>query len=285
MSQPQADAEAERRRRESEFHDQWAAGHFDPAETLVDESFTAITATANQHILEVFGDVRGKKILDYGCGSAEGGIYLAKRGARVVGMDVSAGMLDSAHRLAAHHGVQIETRLVQSQQIPAADQEFDLIYGNGVLHHVTLETAMPELARVLRPEGKGCFIEPLPDNPAINVYRRMASKLRTADERPITAADVASFQRWFGSVTHREFWLTTLLVFLKFYLVDRTHPNEERYWKKIYTDAHKLERLFRPLKRLDDLLLDKVPPLRRLCWLTVITLAQPRLSAGAGAQA
>ena len=178
------DVEAERRRREAEFHDRWVAEHFDPAESLVDESFTAVTASANQHILEQFGDVRDRKVLDFGCGAAEGGIYLAKRGARVVGVDVSARMLESAQQLARHHGVQIETRLVEGQRIPAGDNEFDLIYGNGVLHHVPLESTMPELARILRPSGQGCFIEPLADNPVINVYRRMASKLRTPDERP-----------------------------------------------------------------------------------------------------
>ena len=59
------------------------------------------------------------------------------------------------------------------------------------------------------------------------------------------------------------------------------HPNEERYWKKIFTDASKIERWFRPLKRMDDLLLARIPPLRRLCWLTVITLGEPRKPAQA----
>lgn len=268
------EAEAQRRLNESEFHDRWA-GEIDATETLVDETFTAITAVENQHVLAQFGDVRGKRILDYGCGAAEGGVYLAKQGARVVGIDVSAGMLATAQRLASRHGVQIETRQVTGDLIPAADEEFDLVYGNGVLHHVSLPVAIPELARVMRQGGKGCFIEPLPYNPVINLYRRIAREVRTPDEKPLTFGDIERFHEHFGQVSHREFWLTTLLVFVKFFLIDRANPNQERYWKKIYTDAGKLSSFFGPLRNLDDRLLDLIPPLRRLCWNTVITVAAP----------
>jgi len=267
--------EDRRRQNESEFHDRWAA-EIDPGGTLVDEAFTAATAIENKYVLEQFGDVRGKKILDYGCGSAEGGVYLAKQGAQVVGIDVSVGMLAAAQRLAAHHGVTIETRPVTGDAIPAADDEFDLIYGNGVLHHVTLDVAMPELARILKPGGKGCFIEPLPYNPVINAYRKIAKEVRTVDEKPLTFGDMDRFASSFGQVSHKEFWLTTLSVFLKFYLIDRVNPNHERYWKKIYTDAAKLESFFGPLNRLDEKLLDLLPPLRRLCWNSVIVVSQPR---------
>ena len=272
MSSPEG--EAQRRQNESEFHDRWAS-EINPAETLVDETFTSITAIENQHILSQFGDVRGKRVLDYGCGSAEGGVYLAKQGAKVVGIDVSAGMLAAARNLARHHGVEIETRQVVGDPIPADNDEFDLIYGNGVLHHVPLDTAMPELARVLKPGGRGCFIEPLPYNPVINVYRRIAKEVRTPDEKPLRFADIERFKGSFSEVSHREFWLTTLSVFLKFYLIDRANPNRERYWKKIYTDNAKLQSFFGPLRDLDEKLLGLIPPLRHMCWNTVITVAGP----------
>jgi SAM-dependent methyltransferase len=276
---PSADAGAERRRRESEFHDRQASD-LDKAAILVDETFTSATAAENQHVLQQFGDVRGKRILDYGCGLAEGGIYLAKLGASVVGVDVSERMLAAARELAGQHGVEIETRLVSSARIPAADGEFDLVYGNGVLHHVDLDTAVPELARVMGPQARGCFIEPLPYNPVINVYRRMADQVRTVDEIPLRFEDIERFRSHFGQLSHREFWLLTLSVFLKFFLVDRVHPNRERYWKKIYTDAAAVAPFYAPLARVDRWLLDRVPLLRRLCWVTVITVGLPRGTAG-----
>lgn len=264
----------ERRRKEAEFHDKWAA-EVDVRSLLVDETFTAPTAVENKHILEQFGDIRNLRVLDYGCGMAEGGVYLAKQGANVVAIDVSPGMLENARRLAALHGVEIETRQVTGDSIPADTDEFDRIYGNGVLHHVPLETTIPELARVLKPSGVGCFLEPLPYNPVINVYRRIAKEVRTEDEKPISFREIELFKRSFGDVQHQEFWLTALVVFLKFYLVDRVNPNQERYWKKIFTDADKIAGLFEPLNAIDRRLMRWLPPLGRLCWNTVLTVRRP----------
>jgi SAM-dependent methyltransferase len=264
----------ERLQREATFHDQWAAS-IDPTSTLVDETFTAPTAIENQHILTQFGPLRGKRVLDYGCGAAEGGVYFAKQGASVVGIDVSPGMLAAAQKLAGHHGVTIETRQVQGERIPADDGEFDLIYGNGVLHHVDLARARPELARIMKPTGKGCFIEPLAYNPVIEVYRRIADTVRTPDEHPLSFPDIESFRASFADVSHREFWLTSLAVFLRFYLWERVDPKKERYWKKIYTDAERLSSFFAPLAQVDAAILGRIPALGRLCWNTVITAARP----------
>jgi SAM-dependent methyltransferase len=263
-----------RRQKEAQFHDQWAAD-VDLDQALVDETFTSTTALENQFVLEQFGDIRGMRVLDYGCGAAEGGIFLAKRGAQVVAIDVSPGMLDLAQRLAKRHGVEIETRVVAGDAIPAAAGEFDRVYGNGVLHHVPLSTAIPELARIMKPNAIGCFIEPLPYNPVINVYRKLAKEVRTLDEKPLSFQDIERFKASFGNVKHREFWLTTLAVFLKFYAWDRVNPNKERYWKKIYTDALKLAPFFDPLKKLDEALLSRLPALGKLCWNTVITVSAP----------
>ncbi len=261
--------------REAEFHDRWAA-EIDPATTLVDETFTAVTALENAWILELFGDLTGKRILDYGCGAAEAGIFFAKQGASVVGVDVSGGMLEAAKKMAAHHGVSIETRQVSGPGIPAENAEFDLIYGNGVLHHIDLSAAIPELARVTRPTGIGCFIEPLSYNPIIELYRHIAKTVRTPDEHPLSFADIRRFESHFEDVSHREFWLLSLAVFAKFFLIDRAHPSKERYWKKIYTDAQRNAWWFKSLPRIDDAILKRVPGLGRMCWNTVIRVARPR---------
>jgi len=263
--------------REAAFHDEWAST-MDPDTMLVDETFSSVTAVENQHILERFGTLRGTRVLDYGCGAAEAGVYFAKQGADVVGIDVSPGMLAVAKKLAEHHGVAIETREVTENRIPADAGEFDLIYGNGVLHHVDLSIARPELARILKPTGKGCFIEPLTYNPVIEVYRRIADTVRTPDEHPLSFKDIASFRQSFDDVSHREFWLSALAVFMRFYAWERVDPKKERYWKKIYTDADRLRGFYMPLRKLDEAILRRVPALGRLCWNTVITVARPQIT-------
>ncbi len=266
---------SDRLSREAEFHDRWAA-EIDPSTALVNESFTAITALENSYVTKEFGDVRGLRLLDYGCGAAEAGVYFAKQGAKVVAVDVSPGMLDAAQRLAAFHGVSIETRLVTGQAIPAEGAEFDRIYGNGVLHHVDMNLAVPEIARVARPDAVGCFIEPLSYNPAIAVYRRLAEAVRTPDERPLRFRDIKRFEPYFGSVSHREFWLTSLAIFGKFFFVDRAHPSRERYWKKVITDGPANAWWFRWLPEIDDKILSNVPFLSAMCWNTVIRVGNRR---------
>jgi SAM-dependent methyltransferase len=261
--------------REAEFHDRWAAD-INPAVALVDERFTAVTALETAHVAREFGDVRGLSILDYGSGAAEAGVYFAKRGARVVAVDVSSGMLQAAQALAAHHGVTIETRLVEGPAIPAASGEFDRVYGNGVLHHVDMDAAVPELSRVMKPDAIGCFIEPLSYNPAIAVYRRLAEAVRTPDERPLRFRDIKRFEPHFQEVSHREFWLTSLAIFAKFFFIDRAHPSRERYWKKVITDGPANAAWFHALPALDEKILAQAPFLSALCWNTVIRVAKPK---------
>jgi SAM-dependent methyltransferase len=171
--------------------------------------------------------------------------------------------------------VTLQTRLVTAATIPGESGEFDAIYGNGVLHHVQLDEAIPELARVMKPDGVGCFIEPLSYNPIIDVYRRLADTVRTPDERPLTFEDIDRMKRSFSQVSHREFWLLSLAIFGKFFLIDRADPSKERYWKKIITDAPANEWWFRHLPALDEQILRLAPPLRRLCWNTVIRVEGP----------
>jgi 2-polyprenyl-3-methyl-5-hydroxy-6-metoxy-1,4-benzoquinol methylase len=270
-----ASADAGRLEREAKFHDDYAA-ELDASEIDVDEMFTVATAIENKYILAKFGDLRGKRMLDYGCGSGEAAVHFAKQGAAVVGIDVSKGMLRTAESLAKLNGVAVDWRLVSGDAIPAEAGEFDFVYGSGVLHHVDLSVARRELPRVMRPNAIGCFIEPLGYNPVIDVYRVLANSVRTADEVPLTFEDVERFSESFGSVTHKEFWLAALAVFAKFFLVDRVSPKKERYWRKVYTDASRIEWFFEPLRKLDERVLSLVPALGRFCWTTVITLQHPR---------
>jgi ubiquinone/menaquinone biosynthesis C-methylase UbiE len=263
-------APTERQQREEDFHDQWAA-EMDVSELLVVESFEADTALENQYVLDVLGPLRGKRVLELGCGAGEGAVYFALQGCDVSATDISQGMLDVAQRLAAHHAVSIRTDKMPAELLRYEDESFDVVYGNGVLHHVDFRKAIVETARVLRPGGQAVFIEPLSYNPVINAYRHIARTVRTEDERPFVFADLDEMIPHFGKGHHKEFWLSTLSIFLYFYLVERSDPSKERYWKKVIKDAPRYRGVFAVLDQLDAVLL-KLPLLRYLCWNTVIVL-------------
>ncbi|PSB07028.1 SAM-dependent methyltransferase, partial [filamentous cyanobacterium CCP2] len=103
-------------RKEQEFHDQWAAA-IDVEGIRVRDYFEACTAPENRFILKHLGDVRGKYLLDLGCGAGENSVYFASRGARCVASDYSPGMVDVALKLAEVNHVQVEGKVINAMDI------------------------------------------------------------------------------------------------------------------------------------------------------------------------
>lgn len=108
--------------------------------------------------LQVLGDVRRRDVLELGCGAAQWSAALARRGARVTGIDVSAAQLGLAGRHLSDTGV--AAALVQGsvEELPFEDRSFDLVMGDhGALSFADPRAAIPEAARVLRPGGRLAF--------------------------------------------------------------------------------------------------------------------------------
>jgi len=263
--------QTERQASEEAFHDDWAKS-MDIDEILVRESFESPTALENQYVVQQMGDVSGKRILELGCGAGEGSVYFALKGADTVATDISTGMIDVVHRVAAKYGVKVEAMKMTAETLEFPDASFDMVYGNGVLHHVDFHKAVQEASRVLKPGGKAIFIEPLSYNPVINVYRHIAKTVRTPDERPFHFKDLKAMYPYYKQGHHKEFWFFTLFIFIYFYLIERADPKKERYWKKVIKDAPKFSRMFNFLNGLDKFFLKVIPPLRYFCWNTVIVL-------------
>lgn len=256
-------------RKEEAFHDEWADS-INIDELMVDESFTAICAYENRYIVQKMGTVAGKQLLDVGCGAGEASVFFAKNGAEVTATDISACMLEVVDELATRHGVVVETRKAEAEELPFEDDAFDLVYASNVLHHVNIPKALAEIRRILKPGGTACFIEPLTYNPAINVYRQMAMTVRTEDEHPLRLADLKTFRSLFSEVEHKEMWFFTLYIFFWFFLVERVHPNKVRYWKKVVKDAPRHRLGFAVAGFLDRVFLTVLPFLRFWCWNTVV---------------
>jgi len=259
---------------EAVYHDTWARSTR-LEELLVDESFQSPTAVENRFALEALGGADGligKPLLDLGCGSGEAAVFFALRGADVTAVDVSGEMLRVARALASQRGVAVQTAQVMAEAMPFADETFEYLYGNGVLHHVTLEPTIREIRRVLKVGGRAVFIEPLAHNPLIHVYRYLAKAVRTPTERPFAFKDFRVVQQYFPAFQHREFWLFSLAIFLYYYGIERIDPGADRYWKRIIRDGWRVEGAFRLLYRVDGVCLRVIPWLRRWCWNTVLVV-------------
>lgn len=256
--------------REAEFHDQWALSTPVSAVRL-QECFDAPTALENQFILQQMGQLSGKRLLDIGAGLGESSVYFALRGADVTMVDISPQMIARACELGRYHGVSLQGRTAAGEELPVADETYDFVYVANTIHHINNRKRLfAEIQRVLKPGGRFFSIDPIAYNPAINIYRRMAHLVRTADERPLRRSDVSLAKDYFRDVRCRMFWITALVLFVKYYVVDRIHPNADRYWKRIFQETNSSLWWWRPLPALDRVL-TRIPGLRWLSWNLVMT--------------
>lgn len=128
----------------------------------------------NEHLempasLSILGNVKNKKILDYGCGT---GIYskiLIRRGAKVKGFDISAEML----KIARKNNPQIEYREGSGYKIPFKEK-FDIILASLVVHYMNdWDKMFSEMGRVLNKNGIVVFST---GNPVYEMSKRISIK-------------------------------------------------------------------------------------------------------------
>jgi SAM-dependent methyltransferase len=107
----------------------------------------------------LLGDVRGRRVLEVGCGGGQCGRWLVTQGATVVGCDLSFAQLQYSHRLDNRTGVPLPAVQADACALPFADSSFDLACSAfGAIPFVAHpEAVMAEVARVLRPGGRWVF--------------------------------------------------------------------------------------------------------------------------------
>jgi SAM-dependent methyltransferase len=207
-----------RKREELEFHDRDrqvrndADARADRAASVPhNKQFYATTRQSVRYIDEWFRSAVGAKVfLDYGCGNGIMAIKAAKLGAALaVGIDISGVSVNNAIREAKNAGVADRCIFLQADcentLLPA--NCIDVVLCSGMLHHVDLTRAFPELARIMKPGGKALAIEALGYNPLIQLYRRLTPHLRTnwESEHILSMKDV-SLARQFFTVRDIRHW-------------------------------------------------------------------------------
>lgn len=109
--------------------------------------------------LGVLGDVSGKDVIELGCGTAYFGAWLAKRGARVTGVDITPAQLETARRCSAETGIKMELIEANAEEVPLPDGSFDLAISEyGASIWCDPYRWIPEAARLLRPGGRLVFL-------------------------------------------------------------------------------------------------------------------------------
>lgn len=203
------------------------------------------------------GDLRGQRVLDYGCGHGMAAVVLARGGATVTAFDLSPGYVNEARERARANGVAVECDVADGEALPFPAASFDAVWGNAILHHLDLNRAGRELARVLKPGGVAVFCEPWGGNPVLSFARRFLpypGKDRTPDERPLTRRDLAPLRAIFPVVEVEGFQLIGMI---------------RRAWRSGRRGRGATTRI---LDAADRRLLRACPPLQNWCRYVVITL-------------
>lgn len=234
--------------REKSFWNSRSASGYDRVRGLIGRSIGAFSSYSE---LQGLYDPRGLDVLDYGCGRGYAGVRLAAAGARrVIGFDISEAEVDEAKQLAAAEGVTDKcTFLVaDAHHTPFEDNQFDLVVGDGILHHLEVDKALKEIRRILKPGCAAYFVEPLAHNPILRLGRALTPSARTDDEHPFTEQDWATCAEVFPGFEHFERELMTIpLMPLNLVLPER---HQQRLARRVHAlDARVMQR--RPKLRKD----------------------------------
>jgi len=109
--------------------------------------------------LNIVGDVNGLDAVELGCGTAYFSAWLARRGARVVGVDPTPAQLATARRLQHETGIEFSLIEAIGEDVPLPDSSFDLALSEyGASLWADPYRWIPEAARLLRPGGRLVFL-------------------------------------------------------------------------------------------------------------------------------
>jgi SAM-dependent methyltransferase len=104
-------------------------------------------------------DLDGQDVIELGCGTAYLSAWLARRGARPVGIDNSLAQLTTARRLQREHGLPFPLLHGDAERVPCPGARFDLAISEyGACLWADPLRWVPEAARVLRPGGELIFL-------------------------------------------------------------------------------------------------------------------------------
>ncbi len=201
-------------------------------------------------VSEFLGDLRGKRVLEMGCGAGLMSTLLAKSGAHLTSFDLSSLSVRLTKQRAKINKVDIDTLISAGEYLPFADESFDIVFGKSILHHLDIPTGKGEVYRVLRKGNRAVFMEPMGMNPALTFMRQYMPyrhKGEVGVDQPLTYKDMDA---WTHNFQFREY--------------------KEVQFLSMIERAFGWGRRFPVLRKLDEYLLKNIPMLRRFCRYVVI---------------
>ncbi len=219
--------------------------------------YRTVSDAFNHYESEKLRLAKGKRVLEYGCGTGGNALKLAPICETIHGLDLSDVAIAQAAQAATQMNLTNTTFVAgNAEAMPFENGYFDFIFGSSILHHLDLNRAYSELGRVLKPGGCALFLEPLGHNPLINAYRNRTPDFRTPDEHPLLRADFELANKYFDRVDANFYGLNTLAS-IPFMKIKCAEP--------VMFAGRLLDKVFL-----------KLPGIKWLAWFSVITLTKLR---------
>jgi SAM-dependent methyltransferase len=160
----------------------------------------------NPCVEKLLGDVKGKKMLDAGCGEGYLARYYTKKGAIVTGIDLSRGLIETSEQLTEAGTIDYRVdNVCFIESVP--NDEFDIVLSNLVLLNIScLDDAINEFHRVLKDGGILVFSIV---HPAFNFYG--PGSWQMGEKNPVTNRREGVFfkvDRYFEEEEYERYWKT-----------------------------------------------------------------------------
>jgi ubiquinone/menaquinone biosynthesis C-methylase UbiE len=183
-----------RKQKESEFHDKKrdaaqieAVGKDQYEEFFSNHRFYRTATLSREYFFDwVTRNSLGRTVLDFACGDGDVALHAAAAGARLaIGIDISGVSVQNARRSAAERGLADKTFFLRAdcENTGLPSSSVDVVICAGVLHHLDVKRAFPEIQRLLAPGGRAMAFEALDYNPLIKLYRNRNAHQRTEWEK------------------------------------------------------------------------------------------------------
>jgi ubiquinone/menaquinone biosynthesis C-methylase UbiE len=196
--------------------------YLEPSQATEQESrsnarwYSTTQLSAEYRISWLAKHIPGRIVLDYACGDGAETLRAAKMGAALaMGIDVSDISIQNATQVASREGLSERCVFLEGdcEATGLPDNSIDVILCCGMLHHLDLARAYPEMQRILKPGGRVFAQEALNYNPLIKLYRQLTPQLRTEWEKEhiLSLKDVRAAQNFFDIGELRYWHLTSVL--------------------------------------------------------------------------
>jgi SAM-dependent methyltransferase len=102
-----------------------------------------------------FDTASGKKVLEVGCGAGYDAYEFCRKLAIYTGVDITPENIERTKKHLGLFGFNADIRLGDAEKLDFPDESFDIVFSNGVLHHIPdIRRSLSEIQRVLKPRGE-----------------------------------------------------------------------------------------------------------------------------------